>query len=94
MPKVILVRMLGNALLDALIGVVPIAGRVADIFWRANSVNLALLERHARPGLPLRERLLFVFAIVAVFGMLVIVPVVLAIGMPLCSAAAGWSGLR
>jgi len=76
------VRMLGNALLDALIGVVPIAGPVGDIFWKANVRNLALLERHARPGLkPARSDYLFVFAIVAVFGMIVVVPVVLAIWM-------------
>jgi hypothetical protein len=81
-PKIILVRMLGNALLDALIGVVPIAGPVGDIFWKANVRNLALLERHARPGLkPARSDYLFVFAIVAVFGMIVVVPVVLAIWM-------------
>ena len=83
-PKIILVRMLGNALLDALIGVVPIAGPVGDIFWKANVRNLALLERHARPGLkPARSDYVFVFAIVAVFGMIVVVPVVLAIWMTL-----------
>jgi hypothetical protein len=81
-PKVILLRMLWNALVDALIGVVPIAGPVGDIFWRANIRNLALLERHARPGLkPARSDYVFVFAIVAVFGMAVVVPVVLAIWM-------------
>ena len=79
-PKIILVRMLGNALIDALIGIVPVAGTVGDIFWRANIRNLALLERHARPGLkPSRADYAFVFGIVAVFGMVVIVPVVLAI---------------
>ena len=79
-PKIILMRMLGNALIDAIIGIVPIAGTVADIFWRANVRNLALLERHARPGLkPSRSDYAFVFGIVALFGMAVIVPVVLAI---------------
>ena len=50
----------------------PVAGTVGDIFWRANMRNLALLERHARPGLPPREATtLFVFGIAALFGMLV-----------------------
>jgi hypothetical protein len=81
-PKIILVRMLGNALVDALIGVVPIAGPVGDIFWKANVRNLALLERYARPGLkPAPSDYLFMFAIVAIFGMIVVVPVVLAIWM-------------
>jgi hypothetical protein len=79
-PKIILLRMLANALIDAAIGVVPVAGTVADVFWRANVRNLALLERHAQPGLkPSRSDYVFVFGIVAVFGMAVMVPVVLAI---------------
>ena len=56
-PHVVLVRMVVNALLDACIGAIPIAGTVGDIFWRANTRNLALLERHARPGLAPRRRL-------------------------------------
>ena len=79
-PKVILLRMLSNAMLDALIGTVPIAGNVADIFWRANRLNLALLQEHARPGRPLqRSDYTFLFVIAAIFGLLAIVPVVLAI---------------
>jgi Domain of unknown function (DUF4112) len=79
-PKVILMRMLGNALIDAIIGIVPVAGTVADIFWRANVRNLALLERYARPGsTPSRADFGFVLGMVALFGMVVFVPVVLAI---------------
>jgi hypothetical protein len=79
-PKVIILRMLGNALVDAFIGVVPIAGNIADIFWRANTKNLALLERHARPGRrPTTSDFVFAFAIAALFGMLVLIPVALAI---------------
>ena len=33
-------------------GVVPGLGNVADIFWKANTWNMRLLERHARPGVP------------------------------------------
>jgi hypothetical protein len=51
-PKIVMVRMLINAGIDALIGLVPVAGTVGDVFWRANAWNLALLERHARPGRP------------------------------------------
>ena len=77
-PRVILARMVLNALFDAFIGVVPVAGSVADIFWRANTRNLALLERHSRPGRPPeRADYVFVFAIAAVFGMLALVPVLL-----------------
>jgi hypothetical protein len=49
-PKIVMVRMVINAGIDAGLGLIPIAGNVGDIFWRANTANLALLERHARPG--------------------------------------------
>lgn len=79
-PKIIMVRMLGNALVDALIGIVPVAGSLADIFFRANTRNLALLERHAQPGArPTRADYAFVLGVAALFGMIVLVPAVLAV---------------
>jgi hypothetical protein len=79
-PRVVLLRMLGNALIDALIGAVPIAGAVGDIFWRANLRNLALLERHATRGVrPSRSDYIFVWTAAAIFGLLVAIPVFLAI---------------
>ena len=49
-PRIILIRMVVNALIDAVIGAIPFAGMVGDVFFRANTKNLALLERHAVPG--------------------------------------------
>ena len=50
LPVVVQARMVLNAAFDMLIGLVPILGDLADIGWKANLKNLALLERHARPG--------------------------------------------
>jgi hypothetical protein len=49
-PAVVLARMAINAGIDALVGLVPIAGDLADVGWKANLKNLDLLERHAVPG--------------------------------------------
>ena len=49
-PRIILVRMAVNALVDAVIGAIPLIGIAGDVFFRANTRNLALLERHAGPG--------------------------------------------
>lgn len=77
-PRVVLVRMVMNALIDALIGIIPIAGNIGDIFWRANTANLALLERHAQPGVaPRPGDYAFVWIITALLGLLVLVPIVL-----------------
>ena len=79
-PRIVMMRMILNAFIDALLGVIPVAGNVADVFWRANTTNLALLERHARPGQPpSRGDYVFVFVIAGVFGLLVMLPFFLAI---------------
>ena len=51
-PAVVQARMVLNAALDMGIGLVPLLGDIADVAWKANTRNLALLERHARPGTP------------------------------------------
>ena len=47
LPRVVQVRMLGNVLLDALVGAVPLLGDLFDFAWKANEKNYALLEMHA-----------------------------------------------
>lgn len=51
-PRVVQARMVINAVVDALLGVVPGLGNVADVFWKANTWNMRLIDRHARPGVP------------------------------------------
>jgi hypothetical protein len=51
-PVIVLVRMLFNLAIDLLIGLVPFAGDVVDAFWKANTKNMALLERHAASPMP------------------------------------------
>jgi hypothetical protein len=81
-PKLVQVRMLINAVIDALIGIVPVLGNVADIFWKANTWNMALLERHARPGVPhTRFDAWFVWGIGLTLLTAAALPVVLAVWM-------------
>lgn len=49
-PKIVLARMVFNALIDAIMGVVPVAGDLFDFGWKATQWNLALIERHAVHG--------------------------------------------
>ena len=44
-PPSVLVRMLANLGVDTLVGAIPALGDLFDAAWRANSRNLALLER-------------------------------------------------
>lgn len=47
-PKVVQARMLINVGIDAIVGAVPLFGDLFDFAWKANHMNLALLELHAR----------------------------------------------
>jgi Domain of unknown function (DUF4112) len=50
-PRLLLARMAGNVVIEAIFGAVPIAGDAFDIFFRANRRNVALLREHfARTG--------------------------------------------
>ncbi|MCB1197154.1 MAG: DUF4112 domain-containing protein [Deltaproteobacteria bacterium] len=48
LPIRILMIMLGNILLECLLGSIPIIGDVFDVFFKANIKNLDLLQRFAK----------------------------------------------
>jgi hypothetical protein len=49
-PNSLLVRMIANVGVDTLVGSVPIAGSVFDVFFKASKRNIALLRRHLEKG--------------------------------------------
>ena len=51
-PRVVLLRMIFNVAIDSLIGAVPLLGDFFDFAWKANTMNMALLERHATEERP------------------------------------------
>jgi hypothetical protein len=76
-PKIVLARMVLNALIDFIVGAVPVVGDLFDFGWKSNAWNLALLERHARPGArPTRGDWIFVVACVTVVLLAALVPLV------------------
>lgn len=46
-PRVVQLRMIVNVAIDALLGAVPLVGDLFDFVWKANDMNMALLEHHA-----------------------------------------------
>jgi hypothetical protein len=79
-PAIVLARMVLNALIDMAIGLVPLAGDLADAAWKADLRNVALLERHARPGVPpSRGDYAFVWACIATVVVAGAVPILLLI---------------
>ena len=78
LPRVVQFRMLMNVAIDSVLGVVPVAGDLFDVAWKANDRNYALLERYAleeRP--PSTGDWLFVVGMIGLLLLLAAVPVAL-----------------
>lgn len=45
-PQPLLRRMIFNVVLETLVGTIPLIGDIFDAMWKANTRNMALLERH------------------------------------------------
>lgn len=79
-PRSVLTRMLGNVVLETVIGAIPFAGDVFDAAYKANMRNLALLERYQRDPIgSRRSSRLFVFG----FSLLLILLVLLIVAIPI-----------
>lgn len=76
-PAIVQIRMLANVAFDMGAGLVPGLGDVLDVAWKANTRNLALLERYidggARPGI---VDWLVSGVVIAVAGALAVTPIV------------------
>jgi hypothetical protein len=79
LPFIVQARMVLNAGIDMLLGLVPLLGDVADVAWKANLRNLALLERHAAaPGSPPGTGdYLFVYLCILAIVIIALIPVLL-----------------
>lgn len=72
LPAPTLGRMGFNIVLDTLTGLVPVLGDVFDVAWKANSQNVALLEKHIANPEPSRAADK-VFAFLVIVGLLALV---------------------
>lgn len=88
LPAATLGRMGLNILLDVLSGTVPVLGDLFDVAWKANSQNVALLEKHLADPVPSKaaDRLL---AIGVIVGLLLLVLGVAALSLWVVSTVLG-----
>jgi hypothetical protein len=79
-PKVTLVRMIANVLLETTLGAIPLAGDVFHIFWKANRRNYKLLIREReQPGSSTRRDWLFLAVILFTALAAVAIPIAILI---------------
>ena len=77
-PRVVQLRMILNVAVDLLVGLMPLVGDVADVFWKSNKKNFALLERHAVPNArPTPGDWIFVTTAVSAVLLIAIAPLVM-----------------
>jgi hypothetical protein len=77
-PAIVQARMVLNAAIDMAVGLVPVLGDLTDIALKANLRNVALLERHARPGvLPRPADYAFVFVCLALVVLIAALPILI-----------------
>ena len=82
LPRVVVAQMAFNVLLNAVMGVVPLAGDAFDFYYKSNTRNLRLFERHALdPATSTRGSWLFFGALVAIAAALVVLAVVVLVAV-------------
>ena len=73
MPKIVLMRMAMNILLNELIGIVPIIGDAFSFWFKSNARNYELVKQHASGGRRAkRSDWVFVVAVLIALGLLVV----------------------
>ena len=81
-PKMVLLRMLLNVMIDAFFGAIPILGDLFDFFWKANEKNARLLDAYQRdPKQTYRRSTTGSIAILAVIVLLLIAIIYLTIAL-------------
>lgn len=85
-PRSVLLRMMGNVMLETVIGAVPLAGDVFDAAFKANTRNLALLARYQLDPVASRRGSRwfvagFFMLLLALVAVLIAIPVLVILGI-------------
>lgn len=74
LPAATLWRMMGNIGLDWLLGNVPMVGDLFDVVWKANQLNLQLLESHIdHPETQTTQHRILIWGVFFALGLLFVI---------------------
>ena len=65
-------KMIGNILLDAFAGTIPVFGDLFDVGWKANIKNIELLEKHLEVAENSQNNTLFILALIALLVLIIL----------------------
>jgi hypothetical protein len=73
LPKIVILRMIVNTLLDITIGAIPFLGDIFDFIFKANSRNMAMFRQYAeQPAQSTTRHWIFIGSVAAIFGLVVL----------------------
>ena len=52
LPRITIARMVANIAIDTIVGSIPVAGDLFDVAWKANRMNMRLLQRDGQRSHP------------------------------------------
>ena len=92
-PGLVIARMLLNIAIDTFVGVLPGVGDVADLLWRSNAKNRALLDRYRAvdPPRAMSTREILIIVGVGVIGLILVILPIFLVGSLLVWAVLRWS---
>ena len=71
LPRVVVARMLANSAIDLAVGAIPVVGDAFDLWFKANTRNLRLMQRHLEtPGASTRRESVGLFILLGVVVLL------------------------
>lgn len=82
-PRIVAIRMMLNSLLDAALGWIPVVGELFDLFFKADTRNVRLLQEYAGQGPPRStwRHWAFVLGLVGAVGLVLVLLVLGAVAL-------------
>ena len=71
-PREILWKMVGNILIDSFAGTVPVVGDLFDVGWKANVMNIELLEKHLDLAESGKSDKLFIIGLILLLSLIIL----------------------
>ena len=93
LPRVVLLRMAANVLINAGVGAIPVVGDAFSVWFKSNALNYALFEKHAGTARA-STRVDWLFVGTLIFGVLLIAGLFVLGGLTLFAALwrLAWGG--
>ena len=71
-PREVLLKMVGNIVVDSFAGTIPVLGDLFDVGWKSNLKNIELLEKHLQITETTKSDKLFIIGLILLLTVIVL----------------------